>query len=167
MNFFFPEDSLILRDIVTQFISLRLYNFTNRSIDIEKQNNVLCILDLNSHESKLYLNRLSELNLFNGKFTWLIYSKNMNESLKLIQKQNINLDSKILLVIQETNKKHFIYNVKNPSLKRNNQFFIKTVGNYTETRGLVFENPFQNIDFMMHETVLNIGISVSITFVYF
>lgn len=73
---------------------------------------------------------------------------------------NINIESRVLLVVHEDILKYQIYHIKCPALQRNGLMFVTAVGNFTETQGLIYENPFKKIDFLMHATVLKIATCV-------
>lgn len=125
-------------------------------------NNLLVVFDLDCINTKEVLKHASEFNFFNKKRKWLFFGGDVNTAKELLLAENLNIDSRILLVVNEDRFKHQIFYVKTPALQKNGLMFLNVVGNFTESKGLAFEDPFDMIDYSMYGTPLKIVICVRI-----
>lgn len=126
------------------------------------ENNVLLFLNLDCEIYANLLNRMSGLNAFHGRSSWLMFTKNFSRSLNLLKEQNINVDSKIFLVtLSENNVSQNVYHLKSSALMRKSPLIIELVGNYSLSHGLSYQTPFKHVNFTMNGIFLKVGVSVS------
>lgn len=126
--------------------------------------NLMIVLDLECQKSADVLNIASEIRMFNKKVEWILFGSRLNDSLSLVTDQNINIDAKILLVVKNQEEFQF-YHIRCPALNRNGLMFVNSMGNYSEERQLpnrlMYNNPFNFVNYTLHATILRIAICVS------
>lgn len=127
-----------------------------------KPHNTHVVLNLECDHSEFILQNLSDNKLLNGSFSILAFTSNWTASIEILDKQNINYDSEILLIIdQQTAKDNYeIYQVRSLEHWKGTQLIVESVGSYSkhhfELRPL---NTFH--DFERH--TMRITTNVSIT----
>lgn len=119
-------------------------------------------MNLENERSLISLKSASKLHMFNDRLIWLMFGYDLETSLNLLKTQNININSKILLVIpKKQHASYLIYHIQAPALERNSIMHVNQVGSYSTQTGLIFEDPFKAVNFSMEKTILKVATSVS------
>lgn len=65
----------------------------------------IVVYSLTCHQSIRFLNEISKLKMFHGERNWLMFSdNNLENSVSVLRKQNINSDAEIMLALQDNQK---------------------------------------------------------------
>lgn len=142
-------------------MSVKMYK-SDESLSSLSEYKVLVIMNLENERSLISLKSASKLHMFNDRLIWLMFGYDLETLLNLLKTQNININSKILLVIPK--KQHtcyLIYHIRSPALERNSIMHVHQVGSYSTQTGLIFEDPFKAVNFSMEKTILKVATSVS------
>lgn len=161
MKTFIVENQTIIQKLNENFTTFKLHKLTvnnniNVSQSISTDYNKILVIDADCEYSRNIFNSTSNLNLFKGHTKWLFFGRDLNQILVLLKGQNINIDSKILVIVSKDKEKYEIYYLKTPALQRNGLIQVRLTGNYTPKVGLFYENPFNVIDYSMNGTVLKV-----------
>lgn len=136
------------------------------SLDIKsfsREYNQLTVFDVDCENSANVFNLTSNLNLFKTYTKWLFFAKDLNQTRAFLMQQNINIDSKILVILSIPEEKYEIFHLKAPALQRNRLVDVKLTGNFSMKKGLFYEDPFVTVDYSMNETLLRVTTCVRVT----
>lgn len=156
---FILDIAILAMYLTRRLTSVKVYNCFENLSSVNEYN-VLVILNLKDGRSTHFLSTASNLRLFNGRTKWLIFGEDVDTSLNVLKTQNINVDSKILLVIPSAYSPYLIYHIRSPALQRNGLLYVNEVGSYSNQDILNFQDPFQRVNYSMDAIVLKIATSV-------
>lgn len=158
--------------MVNQFknsmVSMELYNMENTK-DITrffsfKPYHSHVFLNLSCPMALQVISKASEKSYFNGSKNWILFGdKSINESVKLMAGQNINIDSKIFFVLAKINENGYafeIYQITSASLLRGTPLNTKFIGKYDNPKHFILKSP--KIDYNLQATYLIMGAMVRI-----
>lgn len=164
MKFF--SDSITLTSFLSRrSMTVKMYK-SDESLSSLSEYKVLVIMNLENERSLISFKSASNLHMFNDRLIWLIFGYDLETSLNLLKNQNININSKILLVIplvipKKEHASYVIYHIQAPALERNSIMHVNQVGSYSKQTGLIFEDPFKAVNFSMEQTILKVATTVS------
>lgn len=90
------------------------------------------VTDLSCSKIEVLFNALSEFNYFNASYYWLLLSDNFQAAVKLMERQNINLDAEITLAIATDKNNFTLFDVYKPSHKYHGELIVTPKGTYSE-----------------------------------
>lgn len=109
--------------------------------------------------TSLVVHKASEKSFFNGSKNWILFGeKSINQSISILLRQNINIDSKIF-VVQTNNIGFEIYQITSASLIRGTPLVIKFIGKYENPKHFILKTP--KLDYDLQKTYLIMGAMVS------
>lgn len=90
------------------------------------------LLDLNCTQATRVLERSSEAKILNGSRNFVIFGDNLNQSLGILNRQNLNFDSSVILVTQNTTAYSFhVHRVSCSERKREFPLRLDSIGNFS------------------------------------
>lgn len=123
-----------IRNLTTQF---KIQNVENNEFDYEKVFNSYngdlgIIYDLDCKNTNKFLPEISSRWMFNSSYNWLLFSTDLENSIKALQTQNINIDAEITLVINNND----LYDIYNPCSFKHEALKIIPKGLWNKEFGL-------------------------------
>lgn len=77
-------------------------NYTQFFVRLESQQTI--VINLNCEFINNFLNQSSQRRLFHLERTWLIFSSNTSQSYEILERENINMDADITLLIPQNTR---------------------------------------------------------------
>lgn len=146
-------------------LSKRILSIEFVNIDIESDKFVAIrnydaniLLDLECESATKVLELTTEKRLFNSSKNFILFGKSFNESLEILGEQDININSKVLLITKEDNVDK-IYEIKSPERLRGAPLHAIPIGKYEF--GKLTIKP-SKISFDLAGNTVFVGINVSI-----
>uniref|UniRef100_A0A336M2T7 CSON010892 protein n=1 Tax=Culicoides sonorensis TaxID=179676 RepID=A0A336M2T7_CULSO len=152
----YDQDQKISRSVMTQNLDSD-ENFDQNLNSIQNEHDWTIFLDLNCTNSGKFMTRLSKSNYFNGQFKWIIIGTELNSALKVLKMQNINVDSRILLILHGN---YSIFRVSSASLRRGTVLDVTLIGKYEKGKRFKFEDPFKESNLNLNGTFLRVAVSM-------
>lgn len=112
-----------------------LTNFDYHRFFVRFSNPPSIVINLECNQTTAFLAQMSKRVLFHSERKWLMLSGRLEDSLDILNKQNINFDAEINLVIPSVRQHYEIYEVFNPSYNRGGRLNITQVGNWSAEIG--------------------------------
>jgi hypothetical protein len=94
------------------------------------------IFDLTCNETEQIFEEFSRWSFFNASYNWLMVAEDFEESLRILEGQNINLDAEISLAIYDQSEEVKIYDIYNPNSRTNGKIISTPKGTWNESKGM-------------------------------
>jgi hypothetical protein len=91
---------------------------------------------LTCNETEKVFEEFSNQNFFNASYNWLMVAESLEDSLEILQKQNVNLDAEISLAIFNQNQEAEIFDIYNTNPRTNGKIVTTSKGNFSESGGI-------------------------------
>ncbi|EDS39757.1 ionotropic glutamate receptor [Culex quinquefasciatus] len=94
------------------------------------------VVDASCDQTENLFNVMSRNSFFNASYEWLIFSRNtFNSSIRLLRRQNLNVDSRVVLAEETSSEDFMLFDVYNTLFRRNGKFHVTLAGRWNEERG--------------------------------
>lgn len=120
------------------------------------------LLDLDCLDSGKVLEKASELQTINESVYFFLFTSNFNQSVEIIQTKDIQINSKIILIVQNDDFQT-VYQVRSPGLRTTKKIYLSPVGNCT-IKTCNLEKP--QLNYNLEKNQLNVAFVVSIIHTY-
>lgn len=144
-----------------EFFNMENSNDINRFFSFKPYHSHV-FLNLSCSQALRVINKASEKSYFNGSKNFIfIGDTTINKSITLLEGQNINIDSKIFIVLTKVNENGYsfeIHQVSSASLLRGTPLALKFIGKYENPKHFILKTP--KIDYNLQNTYLITGAMV-------
>lgn len=131
------------------------------ALKMSLQLTTIIIFDLECHKAQHFLKNASHVKSFDKKTKWLFFAHDCDAALTSLKQLDINIDTRILLFVSNNSTTYKIFHVQAPALKRNGVMHFRLVGNYSNQKGVVMNDPFHSFNQSLDGVTMLVGISVS------
>lgn len=151
-----------------QIVNISSEEFTHLLTDkmTSTRNDLGLAVDASCEQTENLFQVMSQNSLFNASYEWLIFSSTaFNSSIRLLRRQDLNADSRVVLAEESSSGDFLLFDVYNTLFRRNGKLHVTFEGRWNEERGFSIDcrqslydrrHDFQNVTIYVVFTVSTI-----------